>query len=135
METYDYLIYSSKTTNKFEYESLGKILQTAQRQNPVVGVTGALIFSNDHFLQYIEGGTESVNQLYLKIARDHRHDHVMLKCYSNRPDRLFGHWAMKHIEESLIEQMNCPRDEFGDLLISEISVNDATQLFEQISKQ
>ena len=57
---------------------LGEIFTTARRRNRGLGVTGALMLSDDAFVQALEGDEAVVRDLYAAIARDPRHDDVSL---------------------------------------------------------
>jgi len=41
-------------------KEIGKILESAHRNNPARGITGALLYSGGYFCQVIEGSEESL---------------------------------------------------------------------------
>jgi hypothetical protein len=45
------------------------ILEQSRRNNPKAGITGILCFSDDLFVQVLEGGRDDVCELYNTIAR------------------------------------------------------------------
>jgi len=57
---------------------LGKIFSVARSSNKKLGVTGALLITDDEFVQALEGPEPVVRQLYLKISKDKRHEHLEL---------------------------------------------------------
>lgn len=65
--------------------------------NASAGVTGALVFTERHFAQFIEGPRESVLDLLGKIKRDPRHTRVTVRRERTEPDRLFGDWSLAYV--------------------------------------
>jgi len=63
------LIYASRTTGSLTPPDVKDIVRTSQRNNGVLGVTGALILSSAIFLQCPEGDHIAVNPLYHRIVR------------------------------------------------------------------
>lgn len=89
------LIYSSQlkaTTNPSE---LAQIHNTALSNNPKNGITGTLVFGDDRFIQYIEGGRKEVNHLFHRIGTDPRHEEITLIDFSEIMEREFEDWNMK----------------------------------------
>ena len=52
------LVYASQPTRHFEADDCTHILMQSRRNNPKLGVTGALIFTGWHFVQALEGREE-----------------------------------------------------------------------------
>ena len=75
------LLYASRSADAVNQDSLTAILNKSRANNPKVGVTGVLCFSGNIFLQVLEGGRLSVNNLYNKIASDNRHRDVVILSY------------------------------------------------------
>ena len=70
------LLYVSRATESTT-ESLEAILQRARRHNAEHGITGILCYSNNIFMQLLEGSREEVNCLYSEIQRDSHHTITM----------------------------------------------------------
>ena len=70
------------------------ILGASRRRNPAMGVTGALLFSEDCFAQSLEGPMAAVEALYEHILMDERHDQVVLLEAGPVSQRDFGDWSM-----------------------------------------
>lgn len=89
------LIYMSQP---FGYDDamLSGILSAARRNNPALGITGALICRHDLYLQLIEGDSDAIDDLFDRIASDDRHLAVTLLDRTESGERLFPDWAMKH---------------------------------------
>ena len=66
------LVYASRAVAAVDQEELVAILRKSKANNPKLGITGVLCFSEGIFLQALEGGRSAVNQLYNRIASDSR---------------------------------------------------------------
>ncbi len=73
---------------------LAGILSAARRNNPRLGITGALICRHDIYLQLIEGPAEAIDALYARIVEDDRHFDVRLLLSEEASGRMFPNWAM-----------------------------------------
>lgn len=73
---------------------LAGILSAARRNNPQLGITGALICRHDVYLQLIEGPAEAIDALYTRILADDRHTNVELLLTEDMGERMFPAWAM-----------------------------------------
>lgn len=89
-----YTIYTSTPQDKVTLETLKDITLASQKNNPQKQITGILLSIENKYLQYLEGPEENVNELYEKIWKDPRHQHVTqwIKGYSK--ERVFGDWSM-----------------------------------------
>jgi hypothetical protein len=91
------LIYKSRAVQDLNWEIVERILNQSKANNALAGITGFLLASRTHFLQVIEGTFEDINDTYLRIARDTRHDQIQLLSYDVIDARLFEEWAMKGV--------------------------------------
>lgn len=73
---------------------LAGILSAARRNNPQMGITGALVCRHDLYLQLIEGPADAIDTLYARICEDDRHANVELLLSEDMGQRLFPNWAM-----------------------------------------
>ncbi len=73
---------------------LARILSAARRNNPQLGITGALVCRQDLYLQLIEGPADAIDALYARICEDDRHANVELLLSEVATERLFPNWAM-----------------------------------------
>ncbi len=87
------LIYRSQPFG-FDRSTLAGILSAARRNNPALGITGALICRHDLYLQLIEGPADAIDTLYARIIADDRHANVELLLSEDVGERLFPNWAM-----------------------------------------
>ena len=76
---------------------VNSILESSQKGNTEVGVSGVLLATKQHFLQILEGSFEDVNKLYSSIVQDPRHDEVQLISFTCIENRIFDSWAMHGI--------------------------------------
>jgi hypothetical protein len=94
------LLYASRAVPAVDQEELLAILKKSKANNPQLGVTGVLCFSEGTFMQVLEGGRAAVNQLYNRIASDSRHSDVELLCYQEIGERRFAGWSMGQVNMS-----------------------------------
>jgi hypothetical protein len=93
-------MYASRAVPAIDQEELVAILRKSKANNPGLGVTGVLCFSEGIFLQVLEGGRSAVNRLYNRIASDSRHADVELLCYEEIGERHFAGWSMGQVNMS-----------------------------------
>ncbi len=94
------LLYASRAVSTVDQDELLSILRRSKSNNPSLGVTGVLCFSQGIFLQVLEGGRSGVNRLYNKIAADPRHTEVELLTYEEIGERCFAGWSMGQVNMS-----------------------------------
>ena len=92
------LMYASRAAAALADEELGAILRRSRTNNPDLGVTGVLCYSQGIFLQVLEGGRGAVNHLYNRIATDPRHTQVELLHYHEIEERRFASWSMGQVD-------------------------------------
>ena len=90
------LLYASRAEG-VSAEAIDVILAQSRAKNPLLGITGILCHGGDFFMQVLEGGRDTVNDLYNQIVRDPRHDHVMLLHYEEITERRFAGWTMGQV--------------------------------------
>lgn len=91
------LMYASRANPAVDQDELIAILRKSKANNPSLGVTGVLCFSEGIFLQALEGGRSAVNKLYNRIASDSRHTQVELLSYEEIGERRFAGWSMGQV--------------------------------------
>ena len=92
------LMYASRAAASVDQEELVAILRKSKANNPAIGVTGVLCYSEGVFLQVLEGGRSAVNRLYNRIASDPRHTQVELLSYAEIGERRFAGWSMGQVD-------------------------------------
>ncbi len=95
------LTYHSIASRKITKEDLKSIMNSANKNNKKLGITGCLIYHNNFFLQILEGEKDLVLELLDTIKLDDRNEQVTLLSTDESKDRLFTEWAMAyyHIPE------------------------------------
>lgn len=88
------LIYKSRANQRIDWTMVTELVNKSEEKNQDAGITGVLLATDTHFLQVLEGGFDEVNELFMHIVRDTRHDHVQLIAFDCVESRLFGGWAM-----------------------------------------
>lgn len=91
------LLYASRATGPLIESVQESILQQSRAHNPAKGITGILCFSEDMFMQVLEGGRDEVCELYNTIVRDARHKEVRILSFEEIRERRFGSWTMGQV--------------------------------------
>jgi len=82
------------------------IVLPALRKHYQLDITGCLWFGPDHFVQVLEGPTETVFGVYAKIKLDERHHSIRLLNSGAIAGRRFERFSMKVIESDECEAIN-----------------------------
>jgi hypothetical protein len=69
------------------------IAQVARARNTSLGITGALISTDDHFAQILEGPAEAVDAVMASIFRDQRHWRVTVLEEADLAEQTFQGWS------------------------------------------
>ncbi len=91
------LLYASRIVEGADQSLLDSIMAKSRAHNPRAGVTGILCYSNNLFLQVLEGSRREVSQLYNRIANDERHKDVEILYYEEVTERIFSNWTMGQV--------------------------------------
>tara|TARA_R110002012_G_scaffold318732_1_gene537627 strand:+ start:2062 stop:2508 length:447 start_codon:yes stop_codon:yes gene_type:complete len=94
------LLYYSRASREMSLSDLKNILGTARDNNNSIDVCGMLCYDQQYFLQALEGDRETVNELYLDIADDPRHDDVVIISYNEVNEHAFPQWQMGYAASS-----------------------------------
>ena len=74
-----------------------RILTQAQQNNERNGITGALVFNHNYFLQSIEGARPVINELLRKLVKDNRHHSLQVIECREVELRHWSKWSMKYL--------------------------------------
>ena len=91
------LIYCSRVVTGVHGTAITSIVDVSRFNNARDGVTGALCFNANFFLQCLEGERGAVNETYHRILRDPRHEGALLLRYDEVSKRQFGGWSMGYL--------------------------------------
>lgn len=92
------LLYVSRSNLQLPRDGgeIDNIVAAAERYNPTVGITGALVFTERLFAQNLEGGDEALDALMDSIRRDPRHRDLEIIYRERIPARRFETWALAY---------------------------------------
>lgn len=95
------IIYCSQATDDVTPDALIALLEQSRHKNDQLRVTGLLLYSNQSFLQVLEGDNDAVADVYASITRDPRHTNLRLLLDAEIPARLFPDWTMgfEHVDD------------------------------------
>lgn len=88
------LVYISRRKPQCTDEEIDKIRTACQRNNQESGITGVLLYSDNEFVQYLEGDYDNIQSLYEKIKQDDRHEKVIFITSDILEERSFPSWQM-----------------------------------------
>jgi len=91
------LLYASRATKQLSAAMQDSILEQSRAHNPRLGITGVLCFTDELFIQVLEGGRDEVCELYNTIVRDDRHQSVRILSFEEIRERRFGNWTMGQV--------------------------------------
>ncbi len=91
------LLYASRAADAVTAEGVDAIVGRCRSHNPPLGITGVLCHGGGIFLQVLEGGRDTVNALYARIACDARHHDPTLLYFEEIIERRFAGWTMGQV--------------------------------------
>ena len=91
------LLYASCPAAPLTASMVDSILEQSRVNNPHQGITGLLCFTEDIFIQLLEGGRDEVCELFNAIVRDDRHANVRILVFEEIAERRFGGWTMGQV--------------------------------------
>lgn len=93
------IAYASRNVEVQGEAGLGEILAVSRRNNRRDGVTGALLFSENVFVQVLEGPPSAVEAVFERIQMDPRHGDVVVLLNEAAAERRFAEWDMAYAGE------------------------------------
>lgn len=88
------LVYVSTRKNNCTSQEIEKILASCEKNNPSLDITGVLLYSDNKFIQLVEGESKELKGLYDKIREDDRHKNCTMVSYAPIKERSFPNWHM-----------------------------------------
>lgn len=90
----NHLVYLSNRKETCTPQEIDNILASCKKNNGKLDITGVLLYSDQKFVQYLEGSQENITSLYEKIKGDDRHNQIFLISNSPIENRIFPSWEM-----------------------------------------
>jgi Sensors of blue-light using FAD len=101
-----HFVYWSRAADGVDDDEVGRIVQSAQRNNLARGITGVLVFGSGVFFQWIEGPAAEMQKLIATLHGDRRHyDIVPLSRSEEKRERLYPNWEMEQVEAEDISEV------------------------------
>lgn len=93
------LMYVSRSALRIDGDADGveQIVKTAAARNGSLQITGALIYTELHFAQVLEGPIQAVEKVMSSIRRDERHQDVTIVLNHRISARRFPDWEMAYM--------------------------------------
>ena len=102
------LLYRSKATNTLGSLHLFNMLSEARAKNALVGITGHLLYTEEVFVQCIEGTPAAIACLWESLQRDPRHHDIELLARGPLAQRRFSDWSMAFSSYPSLNRFNMP---------------------------
>lgn len=97
-------LYASRTAQAMSSTLLASILAQCTKNNPRLGITGVLCYTDAIFIQVLEGGRDEICDLYNAIVRDARHTDVRMLVFEEIKQRKYARWAMGQVDLNRVSQ-------------------------------
>src|SRR5450755_1509533 len=91
------VFYVSRASSGLTDRMVQEILASSRLNNRRLDVTGSLLFSGDHFAQFLEGTPANLQLLVDKIAGDPRHHGVRVLIDQETTLRTYADWSMSYL--------------------------------------
>ena len=102
------LLYRSKATNTLGSLHLFNMLSEARAKNAILGITGHLLYTEEVFVQCIEGPPAAIESLWKSLLRDNRHHDIELLARGPLAQRRFSDWSMAFSSYPSLNRFNMP---------------------------
>jgi hypothetical protein len=93
--------YVSRAAQPMRARDLETLLIEARSFNEPLQVTGALLHHDGRFFQYLEGSPPSVERVYDRVRRSHKHEALVELLNQPIAGRQFARWHMAFTEAPL----------------------------------
>lgn len=88
------LVYRSKAKHQLGSLHLFNLLSACREKNQRLHITGHLLYTNEVFVQCIEGPPPGIESLWQSLQHDERHYDIELISRGPLAQRRFGDWSM-----------------------------------------
>ena len=90
-----HLVYVSRVINDFTNYDLKAILNSSNRNNLRLNITGILVYGGGRVMQFLEGSEFNVLKLFSVIKKDYRHHGVDIVRQNKIANRQYNDWQMR----------------------------------------
>jgi hypothetical protein len=113
------------------------ILKKAQKNNSILNISGALLYSGGYFCQVIEGEQNDIEKLFKRIQMDSRHSDITVLCSDFVVKRCFSNWGMAFagIEDTMRFDIDGVKNSKDGLMMKETGKNMINVLEDLIKHQ
>jgi dolichyl-phosphate-mannose--protein O-mannosyl transferase len=135
------VLYISEALHKFTAQELKELSFSTTLKNKSKEISGYLYYKDKHFLQYVEGDEQYINELINTIKTDPKHRFIMAIEENSLDDRRFPDWGMKSIakvmfnnsvvETTIIKTMTLFKE--NNLTLSASSKSQLFRLMDELS--
>jgi hypothetical protein len=84
------------------------MLSEARAKNATRGITGHLLYTEEVFVQCIEGTPDAIASLWESLQRDPRHHDIELLARGPLEERRFSDWSMAFSSYPSLNRFNMP---------------------------
>jgi hypothetical protein len=89
-----HVLYHSRTTLGLILADVEALVDWSRHYNAQHQLTGLLLYSDERFVQVVEGEETAVRALFARIQQDARHTQVVTLSEGPGPQRWFADWSM-----------------------------------------
>ena len=111
-----HIVYVSFARNQLSELELDQLLAEIRPKNLVHGITGLLLYNDEIFIQVIEGESDTIQALYDRLQKDHRHTNIVKVLEERIDQRFFPNWSMGYQKLSKEDSKDLPG--FTDVMSS-----------------
>ncbi|MBX2828476.1 MAG: BLUF domain-containing protein [Flavobacteriaceae bacterium] len=83
------IVYVSRAVKEISQEDLETLFNSTELNNQDLEITGILLYSDQTFLQVLEGEYPIIKSLYETIVEDSRHEHIVKLVDTAKGNRIF----------------------------------------------
>jgi len=101
------IAYVSVATSPLAADDIAALLTQARANNERDGITGALLYHRERFIQIVEGDDEIVRERFATISTDPRHRSVRMMREKRILERQFPQWTMgfREVSDESVKQL------------------------------
>ncbi|WP_438971565.1 diguanylate phosphodiesterase [Methylophaga sp.] len=107
------LVYKSTITDQLDKDRVQEMSLVFKHRNRQRNITGLLLFDGEHFLQVLEGSSQSIGSLYEDIKLDSRHKKLVTVLHEPIFKRTFSDWGLAFISIGKDNQIELPTNHNG----------------------